>query len=203
VAQFRKKIYRLDGLARDLAWLAAHSPEVAGIAAGRTVTPAWRERIMLAVARVNECRYCVYAHTDAARHAGLSDDAIDGPPVGGDEALAVEYASALAADGFGPVDPALEAAVVAALGEHGRRRVEVTARYMTVANLTGNTVDALLARFSGEPAPDSRLFDEAVIGAVWSLGAAISAWNIWRGRGGSPLDVLNDFRSFSRGYDGA
>lgn len=45
-----------------------------GAAGGFAVDKATQERIALAVAEGNGCRYCVSAHTAIGRHAGLSND---------------------------------------------------------------------------------------------------------------------------------
>jgi AhpD family alkylhydroperoxidase len=43
---------------------------------GKLISPAFRERLMLAVTAVNGCRYCSYFHTGEALKSGLSREEI-------------------------------------------------------------------------------------------------------------------------------
>lgn len=195
---FHKKTYSLRRMLADVAALVARAGDVMDVNTG--MDPALREQVMLAVARSNECRYCVFAHTDAGRHAGLTDadlarvEAMDPAGFAPGVWAAIAYACALAQADFGPVDAELAAAVLDSYGEDGRRRVETAARVMTVANLTGNTADALFSRLRGDPAPDARVCDEVVITSVWLAGAAATVFNILRERPRSPLGLLAEFR---------
>lgn len=200
---FRKKTYTLARLAADVAALAARAGDVA--AATRDMDPAFREQVMLAVARTNDCRYCIFAHTDAGRHAGLTDAdlariaSIDPTDFDRRTWSAIAYARALAQADFGPVDGDIAAEVVATHGEEGRRNIEATARLMTVANLTGNTVDALVSRLRCDPAPGAHLIDEIVITSMWLVGAAATVFNILRARPQSPLALLGELRAIDAG----
>jgi AhpD family alkylhydroperoxidase len=42
----------------------------------KSISPEFRERLMLAVTEVNQCRYCSYAHTKMALQSGLSPEEI-------------------------------------------------------------------------------------------------------------------------------
>lgn len=196
---FHKKTYTLARLSADVAALVARAGDVEAVTS--TMEPALRERVMLVVARANECRYCVFAHTDAGRHAGLTDadlarlEGLDPDDFDRRSWSAIAYARALAQADFGPVDAALAGAVVESHGEDGRRRIETAARMMTVANLSGNTVDALWSRLRRDPAPGSRTVDEVVITSVWLVGAALTTLNIIRARRQSPLALLSEFRT--------
>lgn len=202
---FRKKVYTVGRLAHDIAVLAGRLDEVVGIQTGATLDPAFREEVMVAVARENACRYCIFAHETAAREVGVSDaalgdiadPAVPRTTIAPTRALALDYARALAADDFGPVDPVLESEVVAVFGDDFRRTLETTARLMTVANLTGNTVDALVSRLRGEAAPGSRPCDELAIASLWAAGAAAASVNLMLARGESPPALLAAFRRFA------
>lgn len=196
---FRKKTYSVGALVRDVAALVGRADDVADV--NTAMDPAFREQVMLAVARTNECRYCVFAHTDAGRHAGLTDadlariEGMDPTDFDRRSWAAISYARALAQADLGPVDADHVAAVVEFHGEEGRRRIETATRLMTVANLTGNTVDALLSRLRGDPAPGARICDELAITSVWLVGAAVTTVNILRARPSSPLALLAEFRA--------
>ncbi len=47
-----------------------------GVMSGTLISPAFRERLMLAVTAVNGCRYCSYFHTGEALKSGLSQEEI-------------------------------------------------------------------------------------------------------------------------------
>lgn len=196
---FRKKTYSVGAFLRDVATLAGRAGDVAEV--NTAMDPAFREQVMLAVARTNECRYCVFAHTDAGRHAGLTDadlariEGMDPADFDRRSWAAIAYARALAQADFGPVDATVVGEVVQLHGEDGRRRIETAARLMAVANLAGNTVDALLARLGGDPAPGACVCDELAITSVWVLGATLTTVNILRARPLSPLALLAEFRA--------
>ncbi|MCC7077944.1 MAG: carboxymuconolactone decarboxylase family protein [Acidimicrobiia bacterium] len=208
---FRKKTYSLRRFAGDVTGLFGRLGELRRIQSGAAIDPAFREEIMVAVARANECRYCIFAHETAAREEGVAQATLDALARGELTAtdleprvtVALEYASALAACDFGPVDPVLEGEVVALHGEDGRRTIETVARLMTVMNLTGNTVDALFSRLGGDPAPDSRICDELVLTYVWAWGAALTSLNLMRARDESPTRLFESFREFAAETEGA
>lgn len=196
---FHKKTYSLRRLLADVAALVIRAGDVVDMTAA--MEPALREQVMLAVARTNACRYCVFAHTDAGRHAGLTDadlarlEGMDPADFNRGSWSAIAYARALAEADFGPLDADVVGTVVAEHGEDGRRHIETASRVMTVSNLAGNTVDALLSRLRGDPAPGSRAVDEVVISSVWLVGAALTTFNILRARPQSPLALLAEFRA--------
>lgn len=196
---FRKKTYRVGGLLRDVAKLIGRGSDVADVTTA--MDPALREQVMLAVARTNACRYCIFAHTDAGRHAGLTDadlarlESMDPADFDRRAWAAVAYARALARADLGPVDTDILDEVLVFHGEEGRRRIETATLLMTVSNLTGNTVDALWSRLRGDPAPGSRFCDEVAIASVWVVGAAVTTLNILKARPQSPLGLLAEFRA--------
>lgn len=206
---FRKRVYDVKGFVSDAAALLPRLAEIKAIQSGSSIEPALREEIMVTVARANECRYCIFAHETAAREVGVTEHTLGSLAAGRLEtadpergsALSLAYARALAESRFGPVDPALEAEIVAVHGDDHRRLVETTARVMSVMNLAGNTVDALLSRLGGDPAPDSRLCDEIALTGLWLGGAALTSLNLMRARHEGPLSLLGAFLAFSSGLE--
>jgi AhpD family alkylhydroperoxidase len=139
--------------AADVLGVARRARPLLGTYARGDLDPALRERVMVAVSRVNACRGCTYVHERWAGRAGVSAadlEAIglgDLDQLGERDRVAVAYAAALAQARFRrPVDPELRAAA----GEHLTPRelaaVEAVARAMAVANLSVNTTDELLDR---------------------------------------------------------
>ena len=111
-----------------------------------------RERIMLAVSRVNACRGCTFVHQRWALRAGVSAEELEAIELGELAALddrsraVVAYATALAEHRFRQVPPDDVAAAAALhLSPTGRSAVEAVARLMALANLSANTAEAIFA----------------------------------------------------------
>ena len=109
-----------------------------------------RERIMVAVSRVNSCEGCTRVHERWALRAGVSDEELRSLEIGDLAGLdargraAVIYAGARAEDGF-QRSPSPEAmAASSGLTPREVLAVEAVARAMTLANLTVNTTESIL-----------------------------------------------------------
>jgi AhpD family alkylhydroperoxidase len=204
---FGKKTYQLGAVLRDIATLLPRSGDLLRIYLFKDMSPALREAIMVAVARANECRYCSFAHREWALSAGLEADELaqvehgEGAKLDRATTLAVQYARALVRQEFGRVPLELEASLDSTFSLRERRDIETVARMMTIANLSGNTVDALLARLSGNAVEDSRLPDELVLSAVFAAVAPVVVLLLGSMRGRSPLAMLNAFREFSEDFE--
>jgi AhpD family alkylhydroperoxidase len=177
-----RPIWTLRALARVLPDLPGHLARVAPTLLGRPISNALRERVMLAVAAENCCRYCQIAHSVMGEAAGDSPERVATILAGDDEglddreALALAFARDLARRGFASRDEALWAR----LGEHfsdaERDAVEATAHAMNFANRFGNTFDEALARCRGEEAAAAASpLDLAVVSTVFLGAAAVVA----------------------------
>jgi len=175
---FRKRVASVPRMTRDLLRVAARPRSIWRVWVRRELDPALREQVMLAVAHANACRYCVVAHhawalavgadaEDLAQLAGLDPERLD-PETQAELAWALARLQA----GFGPVDAELERALAARRTPQERTDLDTVVRVMTIANLAGNTFEALLARRRGTTAPGSRLADEMAIGGAFALLAA-------------------------------
>lgn len=72
VSVFPRRYYAgLRQFLADAAWLFRHRAQLRQ--ARVMLSPAFRERLMLAVTAVNRCRYCSFAHTRMALAAGVSN----------------------------------------------------------------------------------------------------------------------------------
>ena len=126
------------------------------------------EKIMLAVTRVNGCRYCSYAHARLALQAGVSEaelaDLLAGefdhiPP---HEQTAILFAQHYAEQGD-RYDAGAWQKLAETYGADAARDMLVHIRLITFANLYGNTFDALLERLRLRPAAGSRFLEEIVV----------------------------------------
>ena len=109
--------------------------------------PMLRERIMVAVSRVNACAGCTMVHERWALRAGVSTAELEAIGLGDLARLddrsraAVVYATALAANRFrGTADRELIALARRHLTAAELRAVEAVARLMAAANLSASTL---------------------------------------------------------------
>jgi AhpD family alkylhydroperoxidase len=120
---------------------------------GEIISPSFRERLMLVVTQVNQCRYCSYAHAREALSQGMSQSEIDAltkgmfeasPP---DELPALLYAQHWA-ETDGEPEGSVREQVVARYGAQAVELMELAFRMIRAGNLLGNTWDYLLYRIS-------------------------------------------------------
>jgi AhpD family alkylhydroperoxidase len=150
---FSKRHYASPGAL--LSDLRATLPHLGAIGqAMRTVNPAFRIRLMLAVTEVNGCRYCAYYHTHLALRKGMTTEEVacllDGKlsPDRPDEAAALLYAQHWAETRSQP-EPEARQRLVTAYGNVQAGHIEGVLRAIMLGNYWGNTFDALLFRLSG------------------------------------------------------
>ncbi|MBN1248115.1 MAG: carboxymuconolactone decarboxylase family protein [Anaerolineae bacterium] len=120
---------------------------------GEALPRAFRERLMLAVTEVNQCRYCAYYHARQALVEGLSEDEIealaagdfaDSPP---GERPALLYAQHWA-EADGRPDPAAQVRLEQLYDPATARAIELALRVIRIGNLMGNTWDGILYKLS-------------------------------------------------------
>ena len=132
------------------------------------VSPALRDKIMLAVTEVNGCRYCSYVHAKNAINSGVQESEIEAllsgdlSDVSTDEAgalfFAQHYAESLGKPGKQTLDN-----LFAVYGEDKGRGILATTRAIMVGNVYGIAIDLLQARLRGKKDPHSSLTTEAAI----------------------------------------
>ena len=120
------------------------------------ISPALREKIILGVTSVNDCRYCKWGHSHWAMAHGVSLDEVnqilghqnkDLQATNAAEAAAIFFAQQYA-ENYDHFEPA---AVAQLLTHYSQAQVGEIVAYIhaiTLGNLLGNTVDAFLSRFS-------------------------------------------------------
>jgi len=149
----RRTYHSLGDFATDLVAILRQPGELRSLLLSDRLDPAFRERLMLAVTAVNQCRYCSYAHARMALLAGLSaqeiqalqDSAIDGAP--SEQLPALMYAQHWT-EASGEPDPQARQRLISIYGVQAASAIELTLRLIHAANLLGNTFDYLLYRLS-------------------------------------------------------
>jgi AhpD family alkylhydroperoxidase len=138
---------------RDLLGVARQARPLATAYLRGGVNPELRERVMVAVSRVNSCRGCTFVHERWATRAGVSSDDLDAIGLGdlgaldGRSRAAVAYAAARAETRFRePVSADLASHAASNLTPDELAAVDAVARAMTLANLSANTAEELVDR---------------------------------------------------------
>ena len=152
--KFGKRTYQNPGeLLGDIRFLFKNRQKLPVVKKGKLISPAFRERIMLAVTGVNRCRYCSYFHTGEALKSGLSQSEIGNllsgnvancPP---EEASAVIYAQHWAESNARP-EPAAFQKLQELYGREKADVIDLILRMIRIGNLLGNSWDYLLFRVS-------------------------------------------------------
>jgi AhpD family alkylhydroperoxidase len=139
--------------ARDVVGLAVRSGPLAAVYLRGRLDARLRERVMVAVSRVNACGGCTFVHERWALRTGVSSEELQAIGLGELAVLdersraAVVYASALAEGRFrGSIAPEVAAVVAERLSMDEMSAIEAVARLMALANLSVSTAEAFAAR---------------------------------------------------------
>ena len=139
--------------ARDVVGLAQRSAPLAAVYLRGRLDATLRERVMVAVSRVNACGGCTFVHQRWALRAGVSSEELEAIGLGDLAVLdersraAVVYASALAEGRFRRrIAPEITAAAAEHLSVDEMSAIEAVARLMALANLSVSTAEAIAAR---------------------------------------------------------
>lgn len=165
---FRKKTFSLASFGAVSRAAVLTSPTLVRALVRPKTSPALREKVMLSVTSVNDCRYCSWVHTDLALRNGVELDELR-DTLGGDlaaidderEAVAILYAQHFASSDGRP-DSEAQAAFARAWSPKEQREIRAYIAAITYANLSGNSFDAWLARFRGIRVENGHAFAEAL-----------------------------------------
>jgi AhpD family alkylhydroperoxidase len=151
---FKKRTYAGVGdFLRDVRFLVANRKRVRAILRGQTLSASFRERLMLAVTHVNQCRYCTRLHTKAALAEGMAREEIEAILHGeyqdcpAEEVAAILYAEHWA-ETEGRPDAESRDRVVQTYGSTMADAIDTALRIVKAGNYTGNTLDYFLYRVS-------------------------------------------------------
>jgi AhpD family alkylhydroperoxidase len=138
---------------RDLVAVALRARPLATAYLRGGLDPDLRERVMVAVSRVNSCRGCTFVHERWASRAGVAPDDLEAIGLGDLGGLddrnraAVAYAAALAEARFRePIPAELATSAAYHLEPDELASVDAVARAMALANLSANTVEEVCRR---------------------------------------------------------
>ncbi len=152
--QFPKRTYSgLGDMARDLAWPLRHRQQLHHAMRGGLVSHQFRERLMMAVTAVNQCRYCSYFHTQESLRAGLPPEEVrqllegDISHAPEEELPALLYAQHWA-ESDGRPDPTARQRLLDTYGRERANAIETVLRMIRTGNLLGNSTDWLLYKLT-------------------------------------------------------
>lgn len=152
--KFKKRTYRSPWeFLKDLGFILKNIKRVRAIFSRKAISPVFRERMMLAVTQVNDCRYCARFHAKAALSEGISREEVDALLQGqfkdcpDDEVTGILYAEHWA-ETAGQVDAEIRGKLLAAYGQHMVNDIDLVLRIIKTGNLAGNTADYWLYRIS-------------------------------------------------------
>jgi AhpD family alkylhydroperoxidase len=152
--KFNRRTYRnLRELFRDLWFPVKNRKRLKEVMNSRLISPAFQERLMLAVTAVEGCRYCSYFHAKQALKSGVTPEEIsrllsgdiDNCPE--DEAVAVIYAQHWAESNACPDQEGVDR-LRETYGPEKVEAIHLMLRMIRLGNLLGNTWDYLLYRIS-------------------------------------------------------
>jgi AhpD family alkylhydroperoxidase len=154
MAAFTKRTYKsFAQFWDDLLFLLKNRSAVKAAMGGKTLSPAFRERILMAVTSVNQCRYCSYVHTRSALKEGVSREELDGFLMGVFDGVPEKERAALLyaqhwVDMKGQPDPETEVKLKEAYPPETVAAIVAAIRMINLNNLCGNTLDLLLHTLS-------------------------------------------------------
>ena len=155
MSSFRRRFYTSVGeFWEDFRFILRRRPAIKRAMSGGQISEAFRERLMLVITEVNDCRYCRRFHAAQALQSGVSTDQVQQMMAGQlptdipeDEVPALAYAQHWAEENARP-DPALAARTREHYGEETFQSIEIILRMIRMGNLLGNTWDYLLHRLT-------------------------------------------------------
>jgi AhpD family alkylhydroperoxidase len=152
--KIRRNVYDDFGqFFEDTRFALTNRKKIGQVMKGNLIDPAFRERLMLTVTSVNNCRFCSYVHSKQALLSGLSKEetemllkgVIENCPE--KEVPALFYAQHWADTDAKP-DPKARHKLVKTYGKDTVEVIELVLRVIRMGNLVGNTWDYFLYRLS-------------------------------------------------------
>jgi AhpD family alkylhydroperoxidase len=152
--QFNRRLYGSFGeFFADFRMVMSNRENIRVMMHSETFTPAFRERLLLAVTQVNGCRYCSYFHVQQALTEGISEQEIRAIGYGlfdkcpAEELTALCYAQHWAETNTHPT-PEARARLLETYDAETTAQIDLALRMIRIGNLTGNLLDYILFRLS-------------------------------------------------------
>lgn len=170
------------------------------------IDPAFREELMVAVARQNDAPYCNWAHRTWAESVGASQAElakIESSRLGAlslRKRAAVEYVRALAAANFERVPGELRRKMASFYTPREIRNIELVAAVMDLINRSANTYEAMVSRLQGNPGGRSNVTDELFFSSVFLTVAPLMVLILSRTAGRSYVDMVQSLVGYVQNH---
>ena len=192
-ATFAKRTFDFPLLAASSIAAVQHAPALLRGLRQPATSAALREKVMLAVTSVNDCRYCSWVHTGLALQNAVDLESLQQVldhgsfgEVTAPDAVAILYAKHFADTGRQP-EAAAERALAAAWPDPVQRtEIKAYIHAIYFANLSGNSADAWLARWQGRKVETGHALAEGVAALV---SAPVLGAIRWRSRHSRPQQM--------------
>jgi AhpD family alkylhydroperoxidase len=169
-----KRTLTSDNLVRTVANCAIAFPVIVRSIFRPKTSKALREKVMLGVTAINDCRYCAWGHSHWATSQGIPLEAVNQILSLQDDSLQAHDPAEAAAILFGQhyaehldqIDPDALKSLQSCFSQAEIREIVGYVYFITFTNLSGNTVDVVLERLLGKGRPIT------VVEAVAGVGLA-------------------------------
>ena len=204
---YRKRTITAREFIGNLFSLAGEAPTIYEIWGKHELDPGFREELMLAVAKLNDCRYCSWGHHEWAHSAGIPEEELariedmDLDSFDRRKWVALSYVRAFVSDKFGSVPRDLRREMRENYTAHEIKEIELVVRIMDLGNRSANTWDAMLSRLKGNPAADSHIVDEAVLSGAFLTVAPIAIAYLAYASNRSFLDTARSLIDYVEHYE--
>jgi AhpD family alkylhydroperoxidase len=147
MTSFRRRIYPSFGAFwKEFKQLFSDRKKILKLMRENSISPCFRERLMLAVTSVNKCRYCAYGHSHRAVMEGVPQEEIQDLCRGTFDRCPEEELPGLLyaqhwAECSGKVSSETKANLISTYGESRAEAIEMAIRLIQMGNLLGNTFD--------------------------------------------------------------
>lgn len=159
--KFDKKIFTAATFFKDICFLTFRLPRIIGAFTNSKISRSFIEKIMTVTTAVNGCIYCEWFHVKQAMSSGISEEEVKNmlnlqfqAEASDFELTALLYAQHYAETSRKP-DAEITASFYDFYGEKTAKQIFMFIRMIYFGNLLGNTWDAVISRFKGNPAENS------------------------------------------------
>jgi AhpD family alkylhydroperoxidase len=167
---FSKRTFTLPLLLRSFGALVVYTPFRLAALVKPATSRSLREKVIIGVTSVNDCRWCSWLHTGIALRHGVDLDELQSLLGSGTfgtaadrEPTAILFAQHFADTRRRPT-PAARLALARRFTPYQRLEIMAWIHFIYYTNLSGNSADAWLARFRGWKVADGHPFAEALAG---------------------------------------
>jgi AhpD family alkylhydroperoxidase len=173
----------------------------------RRLDPAFREKVMLAVAGANACRQCSFAHREWALAEGVSQaelaalEGLDPEAFDARTWAAIAWVQAYARSDLDEVPDAIDRNFRQHFSAQEQADIQLAARTMYWANEISNSVRSGIKRAKRTPVTGSTVPREVEALLLYLVGAPVIVGALCVMRRRNPVSMIRDIRPFFREFE--